>query len=141
MSYIQKSLGADEDIKGIFPLHWIAMVNVYILWVVSLFLFAIFDAGFYSILWFLPAIYWHLRTINIEYGVTSKRVVHKKGIIARKTEEQLLAKVETVEIIQSIIGRLFDYGSVKVSGTGSSSMVFKYVDNPIEVKRQVEELL
>ena len=54
----------------------------------------------------LPAL---IGLIFTEYGVTSKRVVLKKGFIARKTEEMKNAKVETVEISQGILGRITAY--------------------------------
>ena len=52
-----------------------------------------------------------------------------------------LSKIETVEIKQGIIGRIFGYGDVIVTGTGISNVVFKYVSNPINVKKEIESQL
>ena len=77
--------------------------------------------------------------IFTEYGVTSRRVVLKKGFIARKTEEMKNAKIETVELSQGILGRILGYGDVKVTGQGISNVIFKTVSSPLNTKKKIEE--
>jgi uncharacterized membrane protein YdbT with pleckstrin-like domain len=81
-----------------------------------------------------------LRLRNIEQGVTNKRVILKKGIVSRTSEEMKLTSIETVEIIQGIWGRIFGFGSVKVTGRGTSDVVFKNIDDPMDVKRKIESV-
>jgi uncharacterized membrane protein YdbT with pleckstrin-like domain len=76
----------------------------------------------------------------LEQGVTNKRVIFKKGIISRRTEEMKLASIETVEINQGIWGRIFGFGTVKVTGRGISDLMFKNIDDPMSVKRQIESV-
>ena len=52
-----------------------------------------------------------------------------------------LSKVETVEIKQGILGRILGYGSVIVTGTGSSNVVISKVSNPIDVKKKIDNQL
>ncbi len=59
----------------------------------------------------------------------------------RLTEEMGLTKVETVEIRQGVIGRIFGFGDVIITGTGISNVVFKYVSKPINVKKEIESQL
>jgi uncharacterized membrane protein YdbT with pleckstrin-like domain len=92
-----------------------------------------------GITWIL-AIYEYLRLKYTEQGVTNKRVILKTGIISRKTEEMKLASIETVEIDQGIIGRILDFGSVRVTGRGISDVVFKGIADPMAVKRQIESI-
>lgn len=80
-----------------------------------------------------------LKSINM--GITTKRIVFKKGIIARKTNEIRLEAIKTVEVNQSIMGRILDYGDVKVTGRGNSIIEFKGVDSPITIKREIESVL
>lgn len=47
-----------------------------------------------------------------EFAVTDRRVIAKSGLIARRTVEMFLDKVESLNVEQSVPGRLFDYGSV-----------------------------
>jgi uncharacterized membrane protein YdbT with pleckstrin-like domain len=75
-----------------------------------------------------------------EQGVTNKRVILKRGIISRKTEEMKLTSIETVEIDQGVWGRLFGFGTVKVTGRGISDVVYQGVDDPMAVKRQIESV-
>lgn len=143
MSYVKKSLSQDETIKHFFKFHWVVNINIFLFHLLMLIITSVFwqSLSLLSILIFIPSIFYHLSIKSIEQAVTSRRVIYKKGIIARKTEEQILKKVETIEVNQSVLGRLLGYGDVKVTGTGNSSLVFKGIDNPIDVKTKIEVLL
>ena len=78
--------------------------------------------------------------LSYEQGVTNKRVIYKKGIISRKSEEMKLNSIETVDIDQGIAGRIFGFGDVTVTGRGLSNVVFKSVDDPMAVKRKIESV-
>lgn len=143
MSYVEKSLGEGEELKHRFGFHWFINVNIYgfhLLMFLLVFI-AFFGFGPFSFLLLIPSVIYHLGIINTEHAVTSKRVIYKTGIIARKTEEQMLPKVETVEVSQGILGRMLGYGNVKVTGTGASFVLFKNIDDPIDVKKKIETLL
>jgi uncharacterized membrane protein YdbT with pleckstrin-like domain len=131
MSYIEQSLSAGEKVEGLFKLHWFARVPM-VIW---------FILGFvtFGLTWFI-ALYEFLRLKFLEQGVTNKRVILKKGIVSRKTEEMKLKSIETVEIDQGIFGRIFGFGTVKVTGRGTSDFLFKGVDDPISVKQQIESV-
>ena len=131
MPYIEDSLSAGEQIVGFFRLHWISR-GWMVLWIVL----AIPTFGITLIL----AVYEYLRLRSIEQGVTNKRVIYKKGIISRKSEEMKLNSIETVEIDQGITGRLFGFGNVTVTGRGLSNVIFKTIDDPMAVKRQIESV-
>jgi len=129
MSYIEQSLSTGEKIEGLFRLHWVAWI-----WMVIWIILAVPTLGITLIL----AIYEFLRLKFLEQGVTNKRVILKKGIIGRQTEEMKLSSIETVEINQGIFGRILGFGAVKVTGRGISDVVFKRVNDPMAVKRQIE---
>lgn len=131
MSYIEDSLSAGEKVESLFRLHWFAWVPMW-LWIVL----AIPTIG----LTLLVVLYEFLRLKFMEQGVTNKRVILKKGIISRKTEEMKLASIETVEINQGVWGRIFGVGTVKVTGRGISDVVYKGIDDPMAVKRQIESV-
>ncbi|PKM04660.1 MAG: hypothetical protein CVV16_03820 [Gammaproteobacteria bacterium HGW-Gammaproteobacteria-6] len=131
MSYIEDSLSQGEKIEALFPLHWFARVPMYA-WLVL----AIPTLGITLIF----ALYEYLRLKHLEQGVTNKRVILKRGIISRKSEEMKLQSIETVEIDQGIGGRIFGYGTVKITGRGISDVIFKGIDDPMQVKRQIESV-
>ncbi len=81
-----------------------------------------------------------LKLRSTELGVTNRRLIIKKGIISRNTEEMKLSSVETVEIIQGVPGRILGYGNVKITGRGISDLLFRNVDDPMEVKRRIESV-
>ena len=97
-------------------------------------------AFFIGIALLLYALYVFLQLKYQERGVTNKRVILKKGIIGRKTEEMKLKSIETVEIEQGVFGRLLGFGTVKVTGRGVSDFLFKGVDDPMAVKRTIESI-
>ena len=131
MGYIQESLSNGEQVHQIFRLHWFSKVPMFI-WLIL----AIPTLG----LTLLLALWAWLKLRSVEQGVTNKRVILKEGIIRRKTEEMKISSVETVEITQTVMGRIFGYGSVKVTGRGSSDLIFKNVDDPLDVKRKIESV-
>ena len=70
------------------------------------------------------------------YDVTNKRVIIKTGVISRRTVELVLAKCEVIQVIQSIAGRIFGYGSIVVT-TGGATNCYYYVTNPYRFKRAI----
>ena len=132
MGYIESTLSGEENVEFKFSYHWIMWITP----VIGLFLIPV-TVGV-SLLF---SIYYSLKIIFTEQGVTTKKGVKKEGIISRNTEELLLSKVETVEIKQGILGRILGYGNIQLTGTGSSNLIFKTVSSPMKVKRNIETLL
>ncbi|HKQ25589.1 MAG TPA: PH domain-containing protein [Burkholderiales bacterium] len=131
MPYIEESLSAGEQIIGFFRLHWVSK-SWMVLWIVL----GIPTLGITLIF----ALYEFLKLRSIEQGVTNKRVIYKRGIISRNSEEMKLNSIETVEIHQGIFGRIFGFGDVTVTGRGLSNVVFQTVDDPMAVKRKIESV-
>jgi uncharacterized membrane protein YdbT with pleckstrin-like domain len=76
--------------------------------------------------------------LSSEFAITNKRVVIKVGFINRKTLEMVLTKVETIRVDQSILGRLLNFGTIIVTGTGGTNEPFTSIANPLEFRRQVQ---
>jgi hypothetical protein len=74
-----------------------------------------------------------------ECVLTDKRVLAKTGFIRRDSVELLLKKVEGLQVNQSILGRIFNFGTISVSGTGGSRSNFPGLENPLEFRRRVQE--
>ena len=89
----------------------------------------------------LAALYWtatawfhHWTT---ETDVTNMRVVHKTGFIKRRAFEMSLDKVESVDVIQSIMGRLFDYGDVTIMGVGEGKETITTIASPLAFRNSI----
>lgn len=65
---------------------------------------------------------WFIRWIT-EFAVTNRRVILSRVFIARSTEEMNLEKVETVDVNQSVLGRILGYGTLWITGTGGTNNI------------------
>jgi uncharacterized membrane protein YdbT with pleckstrin-like domain len=72
-----------------------------------------------------------------ETDVTNLRVVHKTGFIKRRTFEMSLDKVESVDVYQSILGRVLNYGDVKVRGVGEGAETIKTIASPLDFRNHI----
>ena len=129
MAYLDESLAPGETITARFDLHWTAKwrLIVYLLLAIPTLGIAL-----------LAAIYEWLRLRSIEMGVTNRRVVRKTGIVSRETAELRLASIETIDLRQTMWGRVLGYGDVVLTGRGESAMVFQRLARPLDAKRAIE---
>ena len=72
-----------------------------------------------------------------ETDVTNLRVVHKEGFIKRQTFEMSLDKVESVDVNQSILGRLLNYGDVSIFGVGEGNKTIATIASPLEFRNHI----
>lgn len=83
----------------------------------------------------------YLRYISTELAITNKRVIAKSGLISRRTIELNLSKIEGIAVDQSIVGRLFDYGSLVIGGTGGSKEPIPGIADPLAFRRHFTEVV
>ncbi len=129
-SYIEGALIKDEKV--------IYMGNVSLWSLVPLIL-----VGFL----FLPAfgvgiIFWvvaYLRYKTTELAFTNKRVIAKFGFISRKTVELNISKVESIQVNQGILGRIFNFGTLVISGSGNPQAPILGISNPMAFRRAFME--
>jgi len=79
--------------------------------------------------------------LTTEFAVTNRRVIAKTGFIRRHTLEMLLLKIESVAVQQSILGRLLDFGTVTVTGTGGTREGFKAIVDPIAARSRINQII
>lgn len=129
MAYLDESLAPGETIVARFNLHWTAKwrLIVYLLLAIPTLGIAL-----------CAALYEWFRLRAIEQGVTNRRVVRKTGILSRETAELRLASIETIDLHQSVTGRMLGYGDVVLTGRGESSMIFSRLAAPLDAKRAIE---
>ena len=77
------------------------------------------------------------RRWGTEIGVTDRRVIYKSGVISRYTAEMNMDKIETVQVDQTLLGRLLDYGEVSIKGSGASIETLKKVAEPISLRAAI----
>ena len=130
--YIDEILQPGERVLYSTNAHWIFYFPAILAWIVAIILFAVSrQSDVYSIMIIclfgsglvaLAALYWTLKgwfhRFTTETDVTDRRVVHKTGFINRHTFEIALDKIASVEVDQSIPGRLLNYGNVTIVSMG-----------------------
>jgi uncharacterized membrane protein YdbT with pleckstrin-like domain len=72
-----------------------------------------------------------------ETDVTNMRVVNKTGFIKRRTFEMALDKVESVDVNQSILGRILNYGNVTINGVGEGTETIPTIASPLEFRSHI----
>jgi len=80
----------------------------------------------------------YIRQTSSEFAVTSNRVIVKTGFISRKTTEINLARIESVQVEQDLAGRLLNFGTMIVVGTGGTKEDFALIDNPAGFRHAVQ---
>lgn len=80
-----------------------------------------------------------VRRSSTELAVTNRRVIAKFGLIARSTVEMNLAKIESVRVEQTIMGRLFGFGSIIVTGTGATMDPIRFIARPIAFRQAIQQ--
>ena len=86
-------------------------------------------------LYFTATAWFHRWTT--ETDDTNLRVVHKTGFIRRRTFEMSLDKVESVDVNQSILGRLLNYGDLTIQGVGEGTETISTVTSPLAFRTAI----
>ena len=148
MSYVQRVLQPGEQVRRISSVHWIVYwpgVAVALLAVVAFWLSGtLLLTGFWRYTAYALALVAIVLLVQqwfqwwvTEIAVTNRRVIYKKGLIRRQTNEMNMDKVESVKIDQSILGRMLDFGNVKILGTGEGFETLRTIPSPIELRNSI----
>ena len=154
VSYATSVLQPGETIKAVGRLHWIVFVRGFVLAAIGA---ALLLYGYRtqrdargdiaSVLVIVGGVFllvglamwlnaWFNRWIT-EISVTTHRVIYKTGFIRRHTVEMNMDKVETVDVDQSLAGRLLGFGTIRVRGTGQSIESLRRMAHPIQLRNAI----
>jgi len=118
-NYVNSSLIREEHVVYEAKNHWIIFISL----------------GSFLTLFIAPLI----ENWTSEFAITNKRVVIKLGLISRKTLEMNLSKIESVNVDQSIMGRILGYGAITIIGTGGTRETFTDISDPMQFRRTFQE--
>jgi membrane protein YdbS with pleckstrin-like domain len=76
-----------------------------------------------------------------QIAVTNQRLIHRRGLVRRSTEELQLSAVEEVRLEQGLLGRLLGFGRVVVSGTGIEDVRLPALAEPVRLRRKLQEAM
>ena len=144
-SYVNKILSDGESVLWNAKLHWIDYAPAFTwLAIVVVLGTAIEDTSTSFLIGLIGAsiviaaflLTW-IKHWTTELAITDRRVVAKTGLIARNTNEINRAKIEGVDVQHSVLGRLLNYGTISVRGTGGAIAPIPRIKNPIEFRKAV----
>jgi uncharacterized membrane protein YdbT with pleckstrin-like domain len=146
MSYVESTLVPGERIMYRAHLHWTTFLGGVLLFALLATVGILFvvreESQFAGIIIFvlgvLPLAAAYIRYRTSEFAVTDKRVLIKTGLVRRHTLETLLNKVENISVEQGLLGRVLNYGTIQVTGTGSTKETFSNISAPLEFRKQVQ---
>ncbi len=150
MGYVERHLLPNERVLYKTRLHWILFLKPVLVavagLVLSVVLWRVLEPPW---LWYiglavvLAGLAWgfvhFVELMTSEFAVTTTRLIFKVGLIARYTTELLLSKVESIGVNQGLLGRIFNYGDLTVTGTGGAREVFHRVRDPIGFRNHVQQ--
>lgn len=152
MSYIDESLAENERLIYRALFHWLHKIGAWIALGISV-AFALVCVmaiegspawiGALAILAFGVAIF--VTTMmplwTTEIGVTSQRLIYKRGWLRRRTDELQLTSIEEVNLDQGAVGRMLDYGRLLIHGTGVSDVALPTLADPVGLRRALQEAM
>lgn len=105
-------------------------------------LLPLFVLGLLTIMIGVGLLFWILAAVKYfttEMAITNKRVIAKHGLIRRSTVELNLQRIESIQVHQSILGRIFNYGSIIVAGAGTPQAPVPGISAPLSFRRAFAE--
>ena len=148
MSYVEGVLQPGEQVRHISSIHWIVFWPGVVVAVLAVAAYWFGEARLLPTAWLytayalaLVAIFllvqeWYQRWIT-EIAVTNRRVIYKRGLVRRQTNEMNMDKVESVQVEQSVFGRIFDFGTVRILGTGEGFEALRTIARPITLRNSI----
>jgi membrane protein YdbS with pleckstrin-like domain len=151
MRYIDEILQPGEKVLYSTNAHWIFYLPAIVAWIAAIVLLVLSrwttTDGIVllclaaSAVVAIAALYWTAKAWfhrwTTETDVTNLRVVHKTGFIQRRTFEMSLDKVESVDVNQSILGRILNYGNVTIPGVGEGKETISTIASPLAFRNYI----
>jgi uncharacterized membrane protein YdbT with pleckstrin-like domain len=152
MRYVRRVLQPGETIVHATRLHWIIYIHTILLLIVcitlagaavstsdnqSISLALGIAAVIFALLALSAGLRAFIRRTTTELAVTDHRVIYKSGLLSRHTIEMNRDKVESVDVDQTLLGRIFGYGTVIMRGTGGSLEPIRDIGDPLTFRSHI----
>ncbi len=84
--------------------------------------------------------YAHMMIIKAttEIAITNRRLVYKRGLVARYVGEMNIDRIEGVNVLQGFWGRIFNFGRIMVRGMGVGEVILPPIEDPIKFRKAIE---
>lgn len=143
MSYVDEHLLTGETVVYRAHQHWTIFFWSSVILLAGLVLLVLFPDNYIiglavtgvGVVLLIPPL---IKYFTSEYAVTNKRVIVKLGLVQRDSSETLLSKVEAIAVDQTIPGRMLNFGTITITGTGGTKESFPRIAQPMEFRRRVQ---
>jgi len=131
-SYVDSVLISGETVLhrgwvSLWPHTWKTVLGIVLL--------PLFGLGLVFLVW----VYIIYRTTEI--AITNKRIIVKFGFVSRRTIEINLPKIESLQVDQGMLGRVFNYGTIVVAGAGTPNLSIPGVADPLRFRKHFMEAM
>jgi uncharacterized membrane protein YdbT with pleckstrin-like domain len=148
MSYIDSNLLDGEHVVFRTRLHWLLFLGPVLFIVIILLPVAWFlSSGAWSSYAWVPVglgalilVATFIKRQSSDFAVTNKRVMMKVGVFHTRSIELLLNKIEAIAVEQPLLGRIFGYGDIVITGSGGTKEAFSKIQSPLEFRRAVQSV-
>jgi uncharacterized membrane protein YdbT with pleckstrin-like domain len=149
-TYVGQVLQPEETVRFEGTLHWVIYLPGFVLaifgiagfiamtgmaprgrTVLSVFVYLALAIGALHLL-----VAW-IKQVTTEIAVTNRRVIYKTGLISRRTVEMNMDKVESVDVSQNVFGRVLDYGTILIRGTGAGLEPLSEIASPLALRNAI----
>jgi uncharacterized membrane protein YdbT with pleckstrin-like domain len=152
MRYVARVLQPGETVVYMTRLHWFLYWRAILLFIICIILAVAawhmadkqnvslalaIAAIIFALLGLSSALRAFIRRSTTELAVTDQRVIYKTGLLARHTLEMNRARVESVTVDQTLLGRIFGYGTVTVRGVGSAFEPIRNINDPLTFRTYI----
>lgn len=151
MPYYTKVLQPDEQVRVVGRLHWSIDLRGLLVLVIAVAMlvgtlrladpnwqrYARWGSAAIGLLGLLLLFRAWVRRRATEIVVTDRRVIFKRGLFARHTVEINVGKIETVDVEQGVGGRIWDYGTLLIHGTGSGFEPLVGIGAPLLIRNGI----
>lgn len=158
MRYIEESLTTKEKLVLATRPHWVVLVPSICVLIAAMLIWNLIPRYFFSsqpmwhglyfndiaailvaLVGFYSLVKSYIFYTTSEYGITTTRVIMKMGWIQRNSIEIFLNRLEAVNVRQTLMGRIFNYGTVIIVGTGGTSDFYPNVPGPVHFRKVVQQ--
>ncbi|MCP5245676.1 MAG: PH domain-containing protein [Burkholderiales bacterium] len=151
MGYVANNLSKNEKIIYEGKIHWFIFVPWILLLSIVLMTYpegnnevdeiTMMSINFFLIASIIGIVHSFFYKISTEFAITNRRIISKTGFISRKTVEFNHNKIESINVEQGILGRIFNYGSVVINGTGGVKTPVKNIAKPLKFRIEAMDVI
>lgn len=147
MSYLSRTIQPNEVVIYKAKPHFIVFLPSFIWLAITLFFLLRASSEYKLMVYIFSAATVYELIDNLiyyaasEFAITSQRILIKTGFISVYSLELLLGNVGGIVVSQSILGRILDYGTIKINGAGTFRNTFHKISHPLKLRNQVQKLL